>query len=174
MMSLRFEKLANPTAEIADVLCRWENDRHLVPLTRPNANEEELRAVRDVTVGSLTERIKDHQVFLIYFGEKLIGEMNYQVDPEHLFKKETGTAWIGITIGEQDFRGKGFGRRAIGYLEGEIRQNGLNRVELGVFEFNAAAMKLYNSLGYREIGRLAEFTFWKGKMWQDIRMEKYL
>jgi hypothetical protein len=29
-------------------------------------------------------------------------------------------------------------------------------------------------MGYREIGRIDDFTYWQGKMWQDIRMEKYL
>jgi hypothetical protein len=27
-------------------------------------------------------------------------------------------------------------------------------------------------MGYREFGRIDDFTYWRGRMWQDIRMEK--
>jgi RimJ/RimL family protein N-acetyltransferase len=42
---------------------------------------------------------------------------------------------------------------------------------MGVFEFNANAKKLYQKFGYQEIGRVKDFTFWQGRLWQDIRME---
>jgi RimJ/RimL family protein N-acetyltransferase len=47
-------------------------------------------------------------------------------------------------------------------------------MELGVFEFNTHAIKLYEKTGFQEIGRIPDFTFWQGRMWQDIRMEKYV
>jgi RimJ/RimL family protein N-acetyltransferase len=100
--------------------------------------------------------------------------MGYQVDPEHLYKKEPGTAWIGITIGEENGRGKGIGVLALQHLEEQIKVKGLKRMELGVFEFNTNAIKLYKKLGFREFARLEDFTYRDGKMWQDIRMEKYL
>nr|WP_311775181.1 hypothetical protein [Alkalihalobacillus sp. TS-13] len=43
-----------------------------------------------------------------------------------------------------------------------------------MFEFNKQAYKLYQKLGYQEIGRIKDFTYWNDKMWYDIRMEKYL
>jgi RimJ/RimL family protein N-acetyltransferase len=100
--------------------------------------------------------------------------MDYQIDPPHLYRKETGTAWIGILIGEETARGKGIGYWALQYLEKEIKEQGWKRIELGVFEFNMNAIKLYQKLGYREIGRIHDFTFWQDRMWQDVRMEKYL
>jgi len=106
--------------------------------------------------------------------ERLVGEMNYQVDPEQLLRRVPGTAWIGIQIGEPRARGKGIGAQAMHYLEERIRDRGLRRIELGVFEFNKPARTLYRRLGYREFGRIPDFTFWKGKMWEDIRMEKIL
>jgi RimJ/RimL family protein N-acetyltransferase len=100
--------------------------------------------------------------------------MDYQIDPNHLYKKEPGTAWIGIIIGEEPGRGRGIGFQAIKYMEEQIKAQGLKRIELGVFEFNTSAIKLYQRLGYKEIARIKEFTFWDGKMRQDIRMEKYI
>jgi RimJ/RimL family protein N-acetyltransferase len=111
---------------------------------------------------------------LIYADGQLVGEMNFQIDPGHLFKKESGTAWIGIGIGDASARGKGVGTKAMQYLEKQIQVEGLKRIELGVFEFNTNAIKLYKNMGYQEIGRIDDFTCWQGRMWQDIRMEKYL
>jgi RimJ/RimL family protein N-acetyltransferase len=125
-------------------------------------------------VKSLQEQLEHQHTFLIYLQGRLIGEMDYQVDPGHLFRKERGTAWIGIIIGEDAGRGRGIGSLAMQYLEEQIRALGLKRIELGVFEFNTNAIKLYQKLGYQEFARIADFTYWEGRMWQDIRMEKYL
>ncbi|MDY0017052.1 MAG: GNAT family N-acetyltransferase [Candidatus Delongbacteria bacterium] len=173
-MNLYFKKLIVPASEIAEAFNRWENDAGLIPFTRPNRNKEELEHRETVSLDDLTGRLLNSNIFLIYSEGQLIGEMSYSVDPEHLFKKEKGTAWIGITIGERSGRGKGIGGQAMKYLEDQIRLHGLKRIELGVFEFNSQAIRLYKKLGYTEIGRIQDFTFWQGRMWQDIRMEKYV
>jgi RimJ/RimL family protein N-acetyltransferase len=172
--SLRFERLTDPSAEIAARLRRWENDPALVPLIRPSKTRQEQEEPYPVTVETLTEQLEKLHIYLIYRGSELVGEMSYQVDPEYLLKKVAGTAWIGILIGEPQARGQGIGSQAIQHLEGRIGAAGLKRIELGVFEFNQTAISLYRKLGYQEIGRLDEFTYWQGRMWQDIRMEKYL
>jgi len=173
-MDASFEKMVVPTPEIIQRFNAWENDPILVPSTRPNPTREALERHEEVTSETLAKRLENHAVYLIRLGGTLVGEMNFQIDPGHLFKKEQGTAWIGITIGEAAARGRGLGALALDFLEGEIRRAGMRRIELGVFEFNLNAIKLYTRLGYAEIGRLDAFTFWDGKMWQDIRMEKYL
>jgi RimJ/RimL family protein N-acetyltransferase len=156
------------------VFNRWENDPTLIPLTRPNQNKSELERQRIITLDNLTQRLEDLHIYLIYLDDQLIGEMNYMVDPSHLYNKEPGTAWIGITIGEPEGRGKGVGNVAIQYLEEQIKKVGLKRIELGVFEFNIQAQKLYQKLDYKEIGHIEDFTYWQDKLWSDIRMEKYL
>nr|WP_255648170.1 GNAT family N-acetyltransferase [Pseudalkalibacillus hwajinpoensis] len=153
---------------------RWENDRELIPLIRPNKSQEELDQRAAITLDSVRARLEYQQIFQIFMNHEMVGEMNYMVDPPHLFKQEPGTAWIGITIGEPEGRGKGIGFEAIQYLEEQIYQQGFSRIELGVFEFNTKAYKLYQKLGYEEIARLEDFTYWQGRMWSDIRMEKYL
>ncbi len=173
-MNITFTKLIEPTPEIAEVVSKWENDPALIYLTRPNENEGALGRRESVTVEHLAKRLEHHHIYLIYLNDLLVGEMSYQVDPPHLYKRETGTGWIGITIGEEIARGKGIGYHALQYLEEQIKAQGLRRMELGVFEFNTNAIKLYQQLGYQEIGRIDNFTYWQGTMWQDIRMEKYL
>lgn len=173
-MDLKFIKLTQPTEEIAASFNKWENDPALIPLSRPNQNQADLDRREDVTVEDLERRIRNTQLYLIYLNDQLIGEMDLQIDPPHLYRKEAPTAWIGIVIGEDSARGKGIGYQAIQFLENEIKEQGFSRIELGVFEFNANAIKLYQKLGYKEFARIADFTFWNGKMWQDIRMEKYI
>gem|GEM_PF-263278 len=174
VLDILFTKLTEPTAEMAEAFNRWENNPLLIPFMRPNRNQEDLDRREAVTVDDLAERIKHHQIFLIHLQGQLIGEMNYMVDPRHLYKKITETAWIGINIGEEIGRGKGVGYLAMQYLEEQIKLQGLKRIELGVFEFNTNAIKLYKQSGYMEIGRVDGFTYWQNKMWQDIRMEKYI
>jgi RimJ/RimL family protein N-acetyltransferase len=172
--AILFTKLSEPTAEITAVFNKWENDPALIPFTRPNQDQAALEKQEIITPTTLVERLEHGVIYLIHRGAELIGEMNYQVDPAHLYKKEAGTGWIGITIGEESARGMGVGRLAIAHLEAEIKQAGLHRVELGVFEFNTNALKLYTRLGYQRIGIIEDFTYWRGKLWRDIRMEKYL
>ncbi len=166
--------LVEPTRDIAAAFTRWENDPTLIPLSRPNRNKEDLEQRQVVTRDDLVQRLNDQHIYLIYLDHQLIGEMSYQVDPGHLIKHERGTAWLGITIGEAHGRGKGIGRQSLHYLEKQIRLHGCTRIELGVFEFNGPARTLYQKMGYQEIGRIAEFTYWQDRMWQDIRMEKYV
>lgn len=173
-MDIQFKKLTESTPAIAESFSRWENDPMLIPFIRPNPNKEALEHREPVTVSTLASRLDHDHIYLIYMDDQLVGEMNYQVDPKYLYKKESGTAWIGIVIGEVSARGKGVGYDAIRFLEEEIKRQGLRRIELGVFEFNSNAIRLYERMGYKEIARIDGFTFWEDKLWQDIRMEKYL
>jgi RimJ/RimL family protein N-acetyltransferase len=174
MEHLRFAPLVEPTLEIADAFTRWENDPLLIPLSRPNRNQDDLDTRHVVTRDTLVHRLHQEYVYLIYLDAHLIGEMSYHVDPAHLLKHECATAWIGITIGEAQGRGRGIGQHALHYLEHQIMGHGLGRIELGVFEFNLPARRLYHKLGYQEIGKVKEFTYWQGRMWDDIRLDKYL
>jgi RimJ/RimL family protein N-acetyltransferase len=173
-MNVRFEKLTNPTPEVVEHLNRWENDPILIPFIRPNQTKEDIERKITITPEDLEKRLEYAPTYLIYLQDQLIGVIDYQINPKVLYKEKPGTAWIGIIIGEEIGRGKGIGYLAMQFLEEQIKLQGLKRIELGVFEFNKNAIKLYKKLGYKEFARLNDFTYWQGKMWQDIRMEKYI
>jgi hypothetical protein len=122
-VDVKFRKLTEPTAEIAEYFTQWENDSTLIPFIRPNKEHQALEARETVTTQDLEQRLEHHQVYLIYLEERLIGEMDYQVDPKQVYKKETGTAWIGIIIGEEIVRGKGKRNRSHPRLYLLARQN---------------------------------------------------
>ena len=173
-MKIAFEKLMTPNSEIVRNLNKWANDPLLVPLIRRSRNKADLEAQVLVTVDSLTKRLEHNFVYLIYVNDSCVGEMSFQIDSGLLHKKEPGTAWVGLSIGEAFARGKGLGMKAMDYLEKQIYDQGLRRIELGVFVFNTPAHNLYKKLGYQEIARNEAFTYWQGKMWPNICMEKYL
>lgn len=57
MLEIDFKKLTIPTPEVAASFSKWENDPMLIPLIRPNSNEENLLARKPVTVDDLLKRI---------------------------------------------------------------------------------------------------------------------
>ena len=120
-LNIQYTKLIQPTSEIAAAFTRWENDPDLIPKTRPNGNQADLDKRQPITIEHLVQRLRYDQIYLIYLDGQLIGEINYQVDPIHLIKKEPGTVWIGISIGEGAGRGKGIDYQAMQYLEEQIK-----------------------------------------------------
>lgn len=65
--------------------------------------------------------------------------------------------WIYDIEVDERFRGRGYGRDAMGLVEEQARERGLGRVELNVFGGNEVARTLYRSLGYEES------AVWMGK-----------
>lgn len=55
---------------------------------------------------------------------------------------------------DEERRGRGLGRTGMRLLEEELRRRGVGRLELNVFGGNAAARRLYQSLGYAELSVL--------------------
>ena len=67
-------------------------------------------------------------------------------------------AWLSIGIGEAEARGKGYGydamRLALNFAFNELN---LHRIQLTVFSYNAAALALYNKLGFTHEGTYRQF-----------------
>lgn len=173
-MNIQIVPLLKASDDIVATFNRWNNDPEIVHLIRPARSEEELAANHRMTVADLTDRLQTHDIFLIYADDSLVGEVNVMYDAHHLYVHEPGSAWLGLVIGEASARGKGVGSEALRLLELRLQEQGTPRVELGVFMFNEAAHQLYKKLGYKEIAHIEAFTYWNGRLWSDIRMEKRL
>ncbi len=64
-----------------------------------------------------------------------------------------GTTFVSIAIGDEENRGKGYGREAMQLaLDFAFRELNLHRVCLTVFSYNQAAVNLYESLGFTREG----------------------
>lgn len=71
-------------------------------------------------------------------------------DVDHLNQ----SAMLGILIGEAAFRGQGYGQEALRLLlDYGVALLNLHAIMLGVFAFNTPAIRCYQRVGFRAIGR---------------------
>ena len=81
-------------------------------------------------------------------------------------------AEVGIVIGEPDARGKGYGTEAMRLLvDYAFTIAGMHSVMLWVYEFNPAARRCYEKVGFREVGRRRESRWFNGRFWDEIAMD---
>ena len=74
-------------------------------------------------------------------------------------------------IGDKAHWNGGYGTDAVlTVLHFAFRQMNLNKVALGVFDFNERAMAVYRKCGFVEEGRLREDYFQDGRYWEQVRM----
>jgi len=165
------------TEEIILKRNKWENDDAIKHFTTPNFKEEPLplRKFETTYIESIL-RIEEPTLYdyLIYSDDELIGECNIVVNSDELLKSSPDSAWVGLLIGEEDYRGKGIGKTVMEFLESECVRLNMKRIELGVFEFNYIAIKLYKALGYKVFDELNDFTYFESAWHKDLRLEKIL
>lgn len=107
-----------------------------------------------------------HRVFFAIRSRQTTKIQGYvqimQIDAVHR------SATLGILIGNPEDRGRGRGREALN-LAVRYCWNDLNlgRLALSVFAGNDRALSLYQSLGFREEGRLRQARFIDGQ-WIDV------
>lgn len=76
---------------------------------------------------------------------------------------------IGITIGEPEFQGKGYGADALRLLLGYgFDTLGLHRVALRVYENNPRAIRCYEKCGFRREGAHRQARWWAGRWWDIL------
>ena len=86
--------------------------------------------------------------------------------------KRNRTAEFGISIGEPDAHGKGYGTETTQLvLDFAFTAQGLHNVMLHVHEYNLAGIRAYTKAGFKEFGRRRESIFMGGELWDNIFME---
>jgi RimJ/RimL family protein N-acetyltransferase len=105
--------------------------------------------------------------------DKFIGFLGLWVDVIH------SDAWVGIGIGEREFWSKGYGtdmmKLCMQYVFSEL---GLERLSLGLHEYNPRALRSYEKCGFRLEGRTRQDMLREGKrydsLWMGILREEWL
>lgn len=81
-------------------------------------------------------------------------------------------AEVGIVIGEPDARGRGYGTEAMRLLvDYAFTVAGMHSLMLWVYEFNQAARRCYEKVGFREVGRRRQSRWLNGRFWDEIAMD---
>jgi RimJ/RimL family protein N-acetyltransferase len=178
-MKLRIEPFNYENMNVYEILASWYNDPEIMYKIHPNFKEEKMQYVNsnDLYTNMMNSKRKEKNNYLVYdddnFG-KLIGELTFEINPPMLMINVPTSAWISICVGEKAYHGTGAAKEMMDFLEDKILKQNVSRIELGVFEFNKRAINFYNKLGYEEFTRIDDFTFFNGKWYSDIRMQKIL
>ena len=84
------------------------------------------------------------------------------------FSDTNRTCELGITIGDKEYWGRGYGREAIGLLlEYAFRYHNLRRVFLNTAATNERGLRCYKACGFVEEGRLREHI-WGNGAYHDV------
>ncbi len=155
--------------------------KDLVPLyTRWLNDFRTLRTMGAMPVPLTLEQEEKWYERVITRGESAIAFTIYEEDTGrpigntdlHYIDHRNRTALFGITIGEPDARGKGYGTEATQLmLDFAFTVQGLHNVMLHVHEYNLAGIRAYTKAGFKEFGRRRESHFMGGKYWDVIHME---
>lgn len=80
--------------------------------------------------------------------------------------------FMGIVIGDEDHRGKGYGTEAVRLLlEFGFKTMNLHNIMLSVHADNHEAITCYKKIGFREAGRRREWVFKNGKYIDVLYMD---
>ncbi|GHV07536.1 hypothetical protein FACS1894217_08540 [Clostridia bacterium] len=118
---------------------------------------------------ALEDMTKDGHNFAIVTldGDRLLGNTGL-FDVNHLRR----TANCGIFIGDADARGQGYGGEAMRLLlKYGFETLNLNNVMLDAFEFNVGAIKCYENVGFKHIGRRRQSYFLNGRYYDQVIMD---
>lgn len=117
----------------------------------------------------LEDHLNDKSTFLIIEleNDNMIGTVGIEkinnID-------RTGT--LGIFIGEESARNKGYGTEAINLvLDYGFNYLNLNNIKLDVLESNERAIACYKKCGFREYGRRRKAKYTNGKYYDIISMD---
>ena len=145
---------------------KWFNDPEMLqylmmirPMTLENEEQWYENAIKN-------QNAVYFAILLIVDGkEHLIGNCAVKID----WKNKLGH--LGITIGEKDRWGKGYGSEAMQLLVNYCFQTlNMHKVELNVYDFNTRAIKSYTKLGFKEEGILRKSHYVNGKYVDLIAM----
>lgn len=142
---------------------RWNNDPELNRLDSEIPYEEE-------SLSEFKKRFEQmcfapppsHRDFEIHADDGTLIGVAYiaHISPHHRH------ALIGITIGDRDYWGEGFGRESIRLLlDYCFEEVNLHRVSAETFEYNTAWRELVEGIGFTKEGTAREYLFRDGRFW---------
>jgi RimJ/RimL family protein N-acetyltransferase len=88
-------------------------------------------------------------------------------------------AWVGLGIGERDFWSKGYGTDMMRLCQQYVfTELGMERLSLGLHEYNPRALRSYEKCGFRLEGRTRRDLMREGRrydsLWMGILREEWL
>ena len=157
--------LAPRTLEEAEKFAKWLNDFKTTDYIGMSAKIMTLEKEKEYIANHMDNEASLNIVTLD--KDKLIGTVGL----EHIDHVNM-TATLGIFIGDEKEREKGYGTEAIKLiLDYGFNYLNLNNIKLDVIEFNERAIACYKKCGFKEYGRRRKCEFIDGKYYDRISMD---
>lgn len=163
--------LSPMNVEDAEIYVKWLNDFSVTDGIGTSSNV--------ITLSSEKEWIlkpsNQYQLAIVRLeDDKLIGNCGI-----HGVDQTRQCADVGLFIGEEENRNKGYGQEVLNLLlDYGFNYLNLNNIMLKVFSFNEGAINCYKKVGFKEIGRRRQAYYLKGKfhdeVFMDILREEYM
>jgi RimJ/RimL family protein N-acetyltransferase len=156
---------------------RWQRDTEFIRLADSDpaqlSSEKKIKEWFDqqADAGPTAERISFSICTLE--EDKYIGFLGLWVDLIH------SEAWVGLGIGEREFWSKGYGSDMMKLCQQYVfTELGLERLSLGLHEYNPRALRSYEKCGFRLEGRSRKDVLREGQrsdtLWMGILREEWL
>ena len=161
-------RIRKHTREDISYKLKWLSDPYVRYLIgeKPNkkANlKEELKWFKDY------EKKKNKKFFTICDNKTPIGFMGLSY-----IDKVNNNSDLFIIIGDKNYRGKGFGRKVMMWLlDYGFKKLKLHKIKLQVMEKNTSAIRLYESLGFKNEGKMKGEVYFNGRYYNLITMAKF-
>ncbi len=161
-------RLVAPDAEtVAEALARWSQDSEYArQLDSMPATPWSVKQTKEEIEKELEKEAPNDVSFMIrtLADDRLIGFIGLEdIQWTH------GDAFVGIGLGEPEYRGKGYGTDAMQViLRYAFTELNLHRVTLTVFEYNPRAIRSYEKAGFVIEGRQRQYLHRDGRRWDLI------
>lgn len=157
--------LSPRSCEDAELFTKWFNDFNVTDYVNRSSMITTLQAEKEWLQNHCDEEASF--VIIEKETENMIGTISLE-KINHLHR----TATLGVFIGDQQARHKGYGTEAIHLiLEYGFRYLNLNNIALDVLEWNESAIHCYQKCGFKECGRRRKCIFLDGAYYDRISMD---
>lgn len=177
IQNLEYRLVDIDSDEDADVLAAWYNDariRHFAFQHRDADAYDFIATRKSVRKKMAACRDPNFRMYFVLIDGRPIGQFSLQKNARPVQKLKDISAWVGLMIGEQKYRGMGLGKQIVREIETRALTMGFQRIELGVYEFNVQARGLYKYMRYEEFVTVPKQTWWNGRNWGSVHMEKWI
>jgi RimJ/RimL family protein N-acetyltransferase len=152
--------------EDMELFTKWMNDSKVTDGSHATSKIVNFENEKDWLLNNLKSGNQTYGIILKE-NDSLIGSCGIS-NINHIDR--TGT--IGIMIGEEEQRNKGYGRETIKLIINYgFNILNLHNIDLSVFSFNKQAINCYKKVGFKEYGRRHECYYLNGTYYDEIFME---
>jgi RimJ/RimL family protein N-acetyltransferase len=150
--------------DIVDALAREIWNEHYTPII--GKQQVDYMIEKFQSKNAMTEQIKNgYTYYLVEDDGRHIGYIGIQLKKDELFLSK-----LYIKSSE---RGKGYGKKAVQFLEDLAKTEKINKISLTVNKGNVKSIAAYEKIGFENLGSIV-MDIGGGFVMDDYKMEKYI